>query len=1205
MRVKKLDIFGFKSFATRQSITFGDGVTGVVGPNGCGKSNVVDALRWVMGEQNARHLRGGNMQDIIFCGSEKKAPLGFAEVTLTLENLDNDAPLDYNHYTEISITRRLYKTGESEYEINRQKARLKDISEFFMGTGVGTKAYSIIEQGRVNEVISAKPQDRRAIIEEAAGITKYKSKKATAERRMEATRTNLERIIDIHNEIEKRVNSLQRDKEKLDRVNGLKETIRRLDLHLSSHHYLALLAKLNFVDGCRSKLTETLANLERELAVVEQSFEKVFGEYAQKHDEKRLLEDLSVQHKSSLELLNKDSEYTKQTLLDNNHLITRVEQQLGDLAERQTELEKDIANFDEYHRTAKEQLLTIDQRLDQKKNEGRLVSEARQHTINKERDLQAKILSAATLAARMQAEINGLTAQEIQKKNDVEQANIELSEKKHEESELKNRLSVLGHELSLAVEREKGLKTDLEVSMNHARGLDEQAKSAASNLLATEQVMRQASARLSSLKELDEKLEWSDSGIATLVSEELLKGVVADALDVPSAYTEIVEKCLNHLLDAGLVAKKEELKQSSVLLRKNKSSTTSFFILDDAQIPSQAKPVGLKCITEFFQVKSLEFINLYHKLSRYFYAEDFDMALEHWPAARLSHAFIVTLTGEVLTPDGRAIIYGAANNKGVLQRKNEQNELEKKLTTLEEVRKEQENTCLQLKEQLAQQEAKKQRLLEDLKPLSLGIIRLEESLRQKQHEEKRLITEQQRLNDKVLMLLKNQENNEQRLVELKKNWANALEEHKEHEDSLEKIKEARVVSEQNYDTYQQELKEIEIEKASAHEKTASMHNASAQARVSKEHVETQMEVLRTQAEEKKSEELKLKEKERQTLKKIELLHKEANECERQLHTLRSVCAALAEKKYALESSLGLVKGDIERHHRELSKEALLLNTIENDIKNLSDKILERYTLVLAHQLTDFHYLPLDQNHAKKEMEDLKRTLEKFGPVNENAANEYNEFKARQDFLALQISDLKDALEQLESAIKKINKTTRMRFIEAFNSINRQFSQVFPRLFNGGVAELVLTDDEDLLTCGVDIMAKPPGKNIGSIELMSGGEKALTAISLIMAIFLIKPSPFCLLDEVDAPLDEANVARFSQLIKEMSELSQFIVITHNRKTMESADQLYGVTMEDAGASKIVSVHVQQAFESLKIDGPPPPKKMVSKKATQLSLGDMLS
>lgn len=1205
MRVKKLDIFGFKSFASRQTISFGDGVTGVVGPNGCGKSNVVDALRWVMGEQNARHLRGGTMQDIIFCGSEKKAALGFAEVTLTLENLDHDAPLDYNHYSEIEITRRLYKTGESEYEINRQKARLKDISEFFMGTGVGTKAYSIIEQGRVNEVISAKANDRRGIIEEAAGITKYKSKKAAAERRIEATRTNLNRIVDIRNEIEKRVNSLLRDKEKLDQVNSLKTSIRKLDLHASSHHYLAFSAKLNFIKKYSLTLEKNIEEFKRDSAFLEQAFERILKDYSDKHEQKRILEELSLQHKNSHELLAKDLEYTKQTQTDNQNFIARVEQQLGDLEQRKNELEKEIAEFIEHHRLFSEQLEKINTSIVAKKDNGQHVIVERQNNIVKERDMQAKILGAATLAARMQAELNGLIAEEASRRSELSGKESELNEKKQESLELENRIGVIGHELTLGQEREIALKKELnekEIELKHQE--NERANSL-KTLNATLDAVRQAQSRLSSLREIDQKLEWSDSGISVLLSHDMLKGVVADAINVPSNFTEIVEKCLSHLLDTGLITKKEELKQTSSVLKNKKSATTSFYVLDDTDVPYSAKPLGLKCITEFLSIKNDNFASLYHKLARYFCAEDFEQALEHWPAARLSQAFIVTQTGELLTPDGRAIIFGVANNKGVLGRKNEQNELEKKLTALEASKIEQQTILDALKTKITQLENAKRTLLEDLRPLSLGIIRLEETLRQKNHEKSRLLVDQQRLLDQLAMLAKNVENNDQKKAHLQSEWARSLDEHKQFEELLENIKNARLESEQNYDLYQGELKALEIEKASCQEKTTGMKNAITQAEVSKDHVVTQMDLLKVQADEKNDEELKLKERERQTLKKIELLAKESHECERQLETLRVVCRELAEAKNGQEKSLGDLKNKIDKENRDLLAQALVINTIENDIKNLSDRIWERYELILAHEITDFHHLYLDQDISKKEMDDLKRSLDKMGAVNENAANEYNEFKARKDFLDTQIQDLEDALNQLESAIKKINKTTRIRFMEAFNSINKQFSQVFPRLFNGGHAELVLTDDEDLLTCGVDIIARPPGKNIGSIELMSGGEKALTAISLIMAIFLIKPSPFCLLDEVDAPLDEANVSRFSQLIKEMSELSQFIVITHNRKTMESADQLYGVTMEDAGSSKIVSVHVQQAFESLKVSAPPPIKKNKSGKATQLLLDDMLS
>ena len=1198
MRVKKLDIFGFKSFASRQSISFGDGVTGVVGPNGCGKSNVVDALRWVMGEQNARHLRGGNMQDIIFCGSEKKAALGFAEVTLTIENRDQDAPLEYNHYSEIEITRRLYKTGESEYEINRQKARLKDISEFFMGTGVGTKAYSIIEQGRVNEVISAKPQDRRSIIEEAAGITKYKAKKAAAERRIEATRTNLNRIVDIRNEIEKRVNSLLRDKEKLDQVNILKDTIRNLDLHASSHNYLAFVAQLNFIKSYRESLQKNIDEFKKEQAFLEHSFERVLKNYSEKHEQKRIIEDLSVQHKSSHDLLAKDLEYTKQTQIDNQNFIARVEQQLADLEQHKEELERDIAKFNEEYLLAKKHLEKINQEITAKKDSGQQVILDRQNNILKERDIQAKILSAATLATRMQAELNALNSQEASRKTEISRVEAQIDEKKKESAELNNRVMALGHELELGQEREAKLKKELNEKDVELKNQEQLRIQNIKTLNQTLDSLRQAQSRLASLQEIDQKLEWSDSGISDLLSQNLLKGVVADVLNVPSQFTETVEKCLSHLLDTGLIGKKDELKHTTKVLKDKKSCTTSFYVLEDSEVCHSAKPLGLKCITDFLSIKDENFKSIYHKLSRYYFAQDFEQALEHWPAARLSQAFIVTPTGELLSPDGRAIIFGVANNKGVLARKNEQSELEKKLSTLQRDRLKQQNSVDAIKEIIVHLEGDKKSLLEEIRPLSLGIIRLEESLRQKNNEKNRFASELQRLVEHLDSLLKNIENNEQKKQQLQSEWAASLDEHKKLEEMLEEIKDARLGSEEKYDLYQSELKALEIEKAACQEKTSGLKNSVSQSEISKEHVLTQIDLLNAQASEKNEDELKLKEKERQMLKKLELLSKESESCHRQLDELRKICGELSQDKLFQEEKLAFVKKNIDEEMQKIQAQALVINNLENDINNLSDKIWERYSRVLAHEITDFHHVALDHDVAKKEMGDLKRSLEKMGTVNENAANEYSEFKARQDFLNTQVQDLEDALEQLESAIKKINKTTRIRFIEAFNNINKQFTQVFPRLFNGGHAQLVLTDDEDLLPCGVDIIARPPGKNIGSIELMSGGEKALTAISLIMAIFLIKPSPFCLLDEVDAPLDEANVSRFSQLIKEMSALSQFIVITHNRKTMESADQLYGVTMEDAGSSKIVSVHVQQAFESLRIT-PPPSSKSASSKSTKAS------
>jgi len=1205
MRVKRLDLFGFKSFATRQSISFGEGVTGVVGPNGCGKSNVVDALRWVMGEQNARHLRGGNMQDIIFCGSEKKAALGFAEVILTLDNQDQDAPLDYNHYSEIQITRRLYRNGDSEYEINKQKARLKDISEFFLGTGVGTKAYSIIEQGRVNEVISAKPPDRRALIEEAAGITKYKAKKILAERRMEATRVNLDRIVGIRNEIDRRVQVLAREKEKLEQVSALKIELRDLDLHMASHNYLALAAQLRFLDTNNNTNKQDIITIKTDIAVKEQAFGHVLEKYSNKHDQKRMLEELLLQHSSSKELLKKDLEYAEQTLQENQYFIIRVEGQLEDLAKREIELDQDINSYSAMQVQTSTELNSLAASLDQQKQSGHEVIARRHNSVVRERDIQAQLSQASASAARLQAEISAVQDRESQKKSDLLTIGQELHHQEHELSALNERLSAVFLEQEHGQKRRDALvetikNHDLELANLHAK-IAHQSRV----LNFDKEEERKFSARLTSLQEIDQKLEWSDSGIAALLKsphQDIINGVVADALIVSPGYESLVEKCLAHLLDVGLVNKHSDLSTAAGWLKAQAAPSTGFFVLEDSKTPNPPDlPEGFVALSSYIKAKKPEFSSLIFKLSNYIIIQDLGEALKYWKKAQEKNFYLFTKTGEMLMPDGRALVIGSLGTQGILQRKAEGVGLEAKLKNiLTEILSKQE-ILEELMSSVSDLEGHKKITEEELKPLNLGLIRVEENIKQRQADIKRVSLDIEKLNEKRETIIESAGMADEKLAVLQKNWADSLSKHRDLSEQLEEIMDSRSLLEEEYENYQNQLKTIEIAKASLQEKLSSLSLALVEAQKNHVHLASQKTTLAQQVHDKQQSELRHKESIRQNNIKLEALTKEIAQISQGLQALGVECAQLQAQKHAEEISIGGLKSQLDKQQSLVHQSELLINNVNNDIFYLCERIHERHRLKLIEQLSRWHCHTLDEVFAKRKLEELKKTIEKIGSVNENAAQEYGEFKTRQDFLVAQISDLQGALGQLESAINKINKTTKMRFLEAFNGINKQFSLVFPRLFNGGKAELVLTNADDLLTAGVDIMAKPPGKNIGSIELMSGGEKALTAISLIMAIFLIKPSPFCLLDEVDAPLDEANVSRFSQLIREMSARSQFIVITHNRKTMESADQLYGVTMEDAGASKIVSVEVQQAFDNLR----PPIKKTENKaKPTQLLMGDLI-
>lgn len=1205
MRVKRLDIFGFKSFATKQSIHFGKGVTAVVGPNGCGKSNVVDALRWVMGEQNARHLRGGQMQDIIFCGSERKAALGFAEVTLTIENDSQDAPLEYNHFNEIQITRRLYKTGESEYQINKQKSRLKDISEFFLGTGVGTKAYSIIEQGRINDLISSKPIDRRIIIEEAAGITKYKAKKTIAEKRIQATKINLDRIIDIKNEVEKRVATLTKEKEKLLKAQSIIDEIKRIDLHLASYRYLENNACLNYVISNKSILEKKILSNKREVLLIETKFDKALKIFSSKNEQKRLLEELINQHKNSLELFKKDLEYNEKTLTSDEVQSTKLLSQMEDIEGKRQELDREIKQFNKQYEEAKEQLDIITRKLDNKKNDGMGVIKSRQDNLASERDLQTRLTNKASEAAQMQAQITGLLSVEEQRKSDLIQTKVEQDKKNEDLSLMNSRILTLEEEFIKNKNHKSNLAVKKSQLLSQITAFKEAKKKILDDIDKLHKNKTSYFLRLQSLEEISSKCEWSDSGVSKLIkkdSKNLIKEIVANVIKASKGYERLVEICLSHILDSAILSETKDLAALSKSIKENNLSQTSFFVLGASNLfESINKPIGLKPLSEVANVTKKEFLVLSSLLKQFFVASDISCAIQHWPAARLANVTLVTNDGELLFPDGRAVIWGAKKNHGVLDRKTEIDSLREKVEDLEKSLLSKKVKLKEVQAKLSYTAEQNSVIEQELDPVNISIVRLEETIKQRKLEVKRLEEEVSKLSDRYQQLSDTQNNDIGKINNLKESWAKALDEHKNFDEQLKIIVSARDGVEAAYERFQQQIKEIEILKIELTEKTRSLLGSLEQSRKMQAHFSKQKEDIEEQIAQKNDDSVKLKESIRQIKNKLIHLKKDLEESSSMFEKITDECSTLFKNKSALEQELSRAQKVDSELLKKVHQTELQINNITNDMSNICERIKDKYKLNLLEQLTDFHHMPIYDKEQRKVLQSLERQRANMGAVNENASNEFDEFNKRNEFLKAQITDLSEALEQLQSAIRKINQATKIRFIEAFNNINKKFSEVFPRLFNGGRAELVLTDKEDLLNSGVEIIAKPPGKNIGSIELMSGGEKALTAISLVMAIFLIKPSPFCLLDEVDAPLDETNVSRFSSLIKEMSELSQFIVITHNRKTMEVADQLYGVTMEDAGMSKVVSVQVNKAYDALVKTV----KQDALSKPTQLFLDEIIS
>ena len=1186
MRIKKLEIFGFKSFGTRQSIIFGDGVTGVVGPNGCGKSNVVDALRWVMGEQNARHLRGSQMQDIIFCGTDKKSPLGFAEVTLTLENTQDsvNTPLEYANFTEIQITRRLYKTNESEFEINKQKVRLKDIQEFFLGTGVGAKAYSIIEQGKVSEMISAKALDRRTIIEEAAGITKYKAKRVAAEKRMQDTKVNLNRIIDIHNEVEKRVEILVKEKEKLDALNDFKKRVFTIDIHLASHKYLELLCEKNYLQSIYEKIQEDILNSKRDISCLEEDFEKALNIFVDKKQESELLEKLVEQHKNSLELIKKDKDFSSKTLQDNYKLVDQLNQQLIDIEKRLIELYEQKNTYEQQKSELQKNLDNIKLEFEEFDKKGlELKSKRQQNTsiIQKEQD---SLLRYASLAAQLKGEINSIKEQEKQRIAEISLAESELSQLQKDIEEQKKLIIKLSDEYENAEKNQSEIKITLKEKEQEISIHEQKARSVFQKLSDTQKEIIKISSRLSSLEEIHKSLRWSQSGIHNILADKnqqsKILSVVADALDVEKGYEVLVEKCLFNILDAAIVDSYENLTVLFAWLREQKAQTSHFFCLENTNnIKASFDAV---CLKDVVKVKQKKYEILANYLDKIYVFDEIQDALKAWPLAMKSLVNIITKDFILLKCDGSAIFIGQNNENGVLKRKNELEQLAKEVNLLQNTEKNLKEELLAIEQITTQHKFAKEKLLQDLRPLSFGIVRLKESIAQKEIHLNKSIEQYNKLQVKLKNLTNFMINTEEKILELERKSLEYLHQHKQSEEQLIFLKNEQNDISKIYDEYLQDFKKIEMQKLGAFEQIKGLKNLLDQVDKNIEHLLTQKESFTNQINEKNSVELVLEETVRQTSKKIELLEVELVKSEELYKITHEKVFALKQNKENLEKELANFKKIYNSKLEESHKKELAINNSDNSIKSLMERMYDRYQINLQDYLTEYHDKIIDEKEALKEHSSLKQKISSIGSVNENAQHEYEEYKNRKDFLFNQISDLNKALEQLEDAILKINNTTKMRFLEAFNSINAQFSEVFCRLFNGGKAQLILSDENDLLNSGVEIMAKPPGKNINSVELMSGGEKALTAISLIMAIFLIKPSPFCLLDEVDAPLDETNVSRFSNLVAEMSRFCQMIVITHNRKTMEMADRLYGVTMQDAGLSKVVCVEVKDDNKQLKPD-----------------------
>jgi len=1236
MRIKRLEICGFKSFVDRTVLTFNDPITGVVGPNGCGKSNIVDAIRWVMGEQSAKHLRGRAMEDIIFNGSESRGPAGMAEVSLTFDmaHLASDAapggvPWGAVGPSDVVVTRRLYRGGESEYLLGGVPCRLRDIVEFFLGTGVGSKAYAIIEQGRIGFIVSSRPEDRRALIDEAAGITKYKAKKKVAERRMDATRQHLLRVTDIIGEIETRLRSLKLQAQKAERYKRYKAELRDLELCAATQRHLGLLSEQKFLAAAHVDLQQQHADESAALAGEETVVEAERLTVSQELAEISVAKDdlFALDNKAQLSAQRaehcQDESATLLVRADHNRresagLAVRAAQNTEALAEveRQVALLEDEAEtraqaLDEMERTsadARSELATARRELDQAVAG---VGSARTRIARLESDIESARVRAQDLAHRL----DELLHDELLSSEQIDRIGVEVAEVDARVEELQARALTLvekkteseGTVSLLRAEVARG-EIELETLREEAHRRRSRLESLAEIQNRYESFQRGVRAIMQRVHKSTDEVGTDDSQANTTWTSQGVRGLVADIVQPPPELETALEAVLGERL-GNIIVESHEVGVEAIDFLKQRSEGRSSFIpialrskpsagtviydasggaTEEAGEGAMAIPVEWPS-GEGVRGPMLDLIGFdrhYDRVAAYLLGdvlvvEDLRKALELWRQTKTAKT-LVTLDGEVIDPQG--VVTGGSRESavaGVLSQKREMRELEEVVARLDQ-----------------DYQATLQRHVSNKQALADAVVALDETVAEIRRDEldlsalrkdaDRLARERAQADARRIQLASTVENlrssvtqNDLRLEESSAQLLTEQESVAERETVGETLRAQVGALSEKVDSLLSELSAAKVSAAQAGDRK----------RMAREN----MERLRSEIADHETRRAQLDQETSADLARAEGLRAEAEQLRQEASMLQSELGersrAYAERQSAVEERSGALarrdaelkaaRANVARLAQELAGLDLRCQQVAMRLESLDEQIVERYPEIgsISTVMTDFHMRELSGDDEEGRIRELRGLVERMGDINLTAIEESAELQKRYDFLTAQKADLESAMSRLETAIDKINRASRKRFREVFDTINVKFQEVFPHLFGGGKAHLALTDESDMLETGVEIIANPPGKKmLQNIELLSGGEKALTAVSLLFAIFLVKPSPFCVLDEVDAPLDEANVGRFNNAVREMTDQSQFIIVTHNQRTMEIADKLCGITMEESGVSKLVAVNLRDRNNS---------------------------
>ena len=1182
MYLKRLELQGFKSFADKTILELMPGITSVIGPNGSGKSNISDAIRWVLGEQSMKSLRGAKSLDVIFAGTQNRKSLGFAEASLVFDNSDGKLPIEY---TEVTVTRKIYRSGETGYFINKVPCRLKDVLELFMDTGIGKDGYSIIGQGKIDEILSNKSEDRRHIFEEAAGIVKYRTRKQESEKKLEHTKLNLLRINDILTEIEGNLGPLQVQSDKAKKYLNLREELKNIEIGLFVYNIAKYKESLEEIvkdiDIMQTQCNEEEGKLER-VKILKEELKSSIDEITEEIEN---MSNLGFESQKKIEVLNSDINVAKTRITNNEENSQRFEKEISEQNDRIQELKAELEQKEAKKDNLKENKQKFEKELNEKQEE---LEKLTKKLSNKELEIEGyKKTVEENIDKKYELQSNSNT-QDINYQNYEKRQNQIKQEMQSTISELDStrlvREDISKEFYEIENKRNKSQKTLGETAKQREEA-NQKIKDYENNINSLSNDMRIKESKLKFLVETEKEKEGYIKSVKSLLKDcenvkELgrgMHGVLANIIEVPENLETAIEMCLGASLQNIVTETEEDAKRLVEYLRKNNLGRASFLPITsvkgkklDKIKGNEAGIIGIASDLVKYSKKYEQIIlNL---LGRTVIVDNMDTAIK--VAKQNGYTFrIVTVDGDLINPSG-AITGGSVMKKtvNILGRGKEIEKLQKEIETLklkiqklENEKEEFEESIEGILELVSNLERELQEIEIDYATKKQKVLSIDENIQKLENRLNKLKQEQTNLEQSKTEALQNKEKIQKEIEEIIfKNeelskiiteFAELNKDDQKYIDDLNFDITNLKISVSSFDESEASIQEIQ-ERINQELNNSNISIENKQRQIEQIVIENQN--LQKTIEEKLAQIEEVKDKVKNSSSKIEELKKERTEKSSKLSKQED---EITSKFKVIEDLKGqLVKLDVKK------------SKIDEDINTIINKMWEEYEI--TPNTAGEYQKPENVQLTQRRVNQLRTEIRELGSVNVDSIEEYKNLKDRYDFMSEQRLDLENTMAQLRKIINDMTQIMKEQFNEKFKIINKNFGEVFAELFGGGKAEVKLEDESNILECGIEITVQPPGKKLQNMMLLSGGEKAFTAIALLFAILKINPAPFCVLDEIEAALDDVNVFRYAEYLKKFTEHTQFLVITHRKGTMEAADTVYGVTMEESGISKLLSMKLNK-------------------------------